>query len=83
MTQWHDYEIEWRRDSITWLVDGTTIGTATRAQYEAAGGDWTPFSGEWPVYLILSVPVGNSWVGDEIGALPAQMAVESVKAYKL
>jgi beta-glucanase (GH16 family) len=61
---------------MTWLVDGQEIGTVTQAQYEAAGGSWEPFSGEWPVYLILNVAVGNEWAGNEIGTLPAQMEVD-------
>jgi beta-glucanase (GH16 family) len=83
LTGWHDYEIDWRKDSITWAVDGTPIGTVTRAQYEAAGGDWTPFSGKWPVALVLSVAVGNTVAGDTIGTLPAEMTVDYVRAYKL
>ena len=83
LTEWHEYEIQWRTGSMTWLVDGQEIGTVTQAQYEAAGGSWEPFSGEWPIYLTLNVAVGNEWAGNEIGSLPAQMEVDWVRAYSL
>ena len=56
-----------------------------KAQYEALGGDWTPFSGEWDHYLILNLAVGNPWTGDPSPTAPfqAEMKVDWVKAYSL
>ncbi|OAN28701.1 glycoside hydrolase [Mycolicibacterium iranicum] len=81
----HDYGIDWHADRIVWHVDGIEVGRITKAQYEALGGNWTPFSGAWEHYLILNVAVGNPWNGDPDPSKPfeAQMKVDWVKAYSL
>ena len=81
----HEYGMDWHADRIVWHVDGVEVGSVTQAQYEALGGDWTPFSGAWDHYLILNVAVGNPWTGDPNPAAPfqAQMKVDWVKAYQL
>ena len=81
----HDYGMDWHADRIVWHVDGVEVGSVTQAQYEALGGDWTPFSGAWDHYLILNVAVGNPWTGDPDPSAPfhAQMKVDWVKAYQL
>ncbi|MBB2990519.1 beta-glucanase (GH16 family) [Mycolicibacterium iranicum] len=81
----HDYGIDWHADRIVWHVDGVAVGQITKAQYEALGGNWTPFSGAWEHYLILNVAVGNPWNGDPDPTKPfhAQMKVDWVKAYAL
>ncbi|MGE2737939.1 glycoside hydrolase family 16 protein [Mycolicibacterium vaccae] len=81
----HEYGIDWYSDRIIWHVDGAEVGRVTKAQYEALGGDWTPFSGAWDHYLILNVAVGNPWIGDPPADAPlrAQMKVDWVKAYAL
>ncbi|PRC46488.1 glycoside hydrolase, partial [Mycobacterium sp. ITM-2017-0098] len=81
----HEYGIDWHADRIVWHVDGVQVGQVTKAQYEALGGNWTPFSGAWDHYLILNVAVGNPWNGDPDPSAPfqAQMKVDWVKAYAL
>lgn len=81
----HDYGIDWYSDRIVWHVDGVEVGRVTKAEYEALGGDWTPFSGAWDHYLILNVAVGNPWTGDPAADAPfhAQMKVDWVRAYEL
>ncbi len=81
----HEYGIDWHADRIVWHVDGVEVGQITKAQYEALGGNWTPFSGAWDHYLILNVAVGNPWNGDPDPSQPfqAQMKVDWVKAYDL
>ncbi|MDG4668988.1 glycoside hydrolase family 16 protein [Mycobacterium sp. 236(2023)] len=81
----HEYGIDWHADRIVWHVDGVEMGQITKAQYEALGGNWTPFSGAWDHYLILNVAVGNPWNGDPDPSKPfsAQMKVDWVKAYDL
>lgn len=81
----HDYGIDWHADKIVWHVDGIEVGQITKAQYEAMGGNWKPFSGAWEHYLILNVAVGNPWNGDPDPSKPfeAQMKVDWVKAYSL
>ncbi len=82
----HEYGIDWYSDKIVWHVDGVQTGQITRAEYEAMGGDWTPFSGAWPHYLIMNVAVGNPWTGDPDPAepfAPQQMQVDWVRVYQL
>jgi len=81
----HEYGMDWYADRIVWHVDGVEVGQVTQAEYEAFGGDWTPFSGAWDHYLILNVAVGNPWTGDPKTWLPyeAQMKVDWVKVYEL
>lgn len=81
----HEYGVDWYPDHITWTVDGTAMATVTRADYEALGGDWTPFSGAWPHYLILNTAVGNPWTGDPNASavFPQQMLVDWVRVYAL
>lgn len=81
----HDYGIDWYPDRIIWHVDGVETGRVTKAQYEALGGDWTPFSGAWSHYLILNTAVGNPWTGDPDSAsqFPQAMKVDWVRVYSL
>lgn len=81
----HDYGIDWYPDRIIWHVDGVETGRVTQAQYEALGGDWTPFSGEWSHYLILNTAVGNPWTGDPdpSSQFPQAMKVDWVRVYSL
>lgn len=81
----HVYGMDWYSDRIIWRVDGVEVGRVTKAQYEALGGNWTPFSGAWQHYLILNVAVGNPWTGDPSASAPlnAEMTVDWVRAYQL
>ncbi|MFA5707863.1 family 16 glycosylhydrolase [Mycolicibacterium sp.] len=82
----HEYGIDWYSDKIIWHVDGVQTGQITRAEYEAMGGDWTPFSGAWPHYLIMNVAIGNPWTGDpdpDEPFAPQQMQVDWVRVYQL
>lgn len=81
----HDYGIDWYPDRIIWHVDGVETGRVTKAQYEALGGDWTPFSGAWSHYLILNTAVGNPWTGDPDASsqFPQAMKVDWVRVYSL
>jgi beta-glucanase (GH16 family) len=81
----HEYGIDWYPDRIIWHVDGQEVGSITQQQYEALGGDWTPFSGAWPHYLILNNAVGNPWTGDpdETSSFPMEMKIDWVKVYQL
>lgn len=81
----HEYGVDWYEDRIIWHVDGVEVGRITQAEYEAMGGDWTPFSGAWPHYLILNVAVGNPWTGDPdaTSTFPQQMEVDWVRVYEL
>ena len=59
--EWHTYGMEWQEDSLTFTVDGQTVGIYPRSTDEAvlAQGQW-PFT--HPFYIILNQSVGNgSW----------------------
>ncbi|MGV0836926.1 family 16 glycosylhydrolase [Mycolicibacterium thermoresistibile] len=81
----HEYGIDWYPDRIIWHVDGVQVGAITQTEYEALGGDWTPFSGAWPHYLILTAAVGNEWTGDpdQTTPDPVQMQIDWVKVWAL
>lgn len=80
----HRYGVEWRPTDITWLIDGVQTAKVTQAQYQAAGGDWTPFKGAAPMYCLLDIYIGG-WVGepDATSKFPAGMSVEYVKNVQL
>ncbi|MEO7079787.1 MAG: hypothetical protein ABIY38_12930 [Rhodococcus sp. (in: high G+C Gram-positive bacteria)] len=54
-------------------------------QYEAKGGNWTPFSGAFPHYVLLNVAVGNNWVGKVPAStpFPQTMSVDWIKASRI
>ncbi len=81
----HTYRVDWYPDRITWFVDGTAHYTVTKAQYEAMGGNWTPFSGAWPHYVLFNLAVGNDWVGKVPAStrFPQTMSVDWVKASRI
>ena len=81
----HDYGVDWYPDRIIWHIDGNETAVVTKEQYEAAGGNWTAFSGAWPHYLILTTSVGNFWAGSPnwFSTFPQQLLVDSVKVYSL
>ena len=82
---YHDYGIDWYSDKIIWHVDGQEVGAITKDQYEALGGNWDAFSGQWKHYLIFTAAVGNSGTGppDATSEFPQQMLVDWVKVYSL
>lgn len=66
----HEYWLEWRRDSITTGVDSTTWSTWTPASYP--GQAWTLNA---PMYLIMNLAVGGAWAGPPDSTTPAQSDV--------
>ena len=81
----HTYRVDWYPDRIAWFVDGVQGFAVTKAQYEAMGGNWTPFSGAWPHYVLFNVAVGNDWVGKAPASttFPQTMSVDWVKASRI
>lgn len=81
----HTYRVDWLPTQITWFVDGVAQYTVTKADYEAKGGNWTPFSGAWPHYVLFNVAVGNDWVGKAPAStlFPQTMSVDWVKASRI
>lgn len=81
----HTYRVDWYPDRISWFVDGTERFSVTKAEYEAKGGNWTPFSGAWPHYVLFNVAVGNNWTGDPPSStpFPQTMSIDWVKASRI
>ena len=77
----HDYQTDWRADSITFLVDGKPFYHLDRPA-DANPQTW-PFDS--PEYLILNLAIGGDWGGQkgiDDAALPARMEVEYVRVYQ-
>jgi beta-glucanase (GH16 family) len=81
----HTYRVDWFPDRITWFVDGVQKFTVTKGDYEAKGGNWKPFSGAWPHYVLFNVAVGNDWVGKAPAStpFPQTMSIDWVKASRI
>ncbi|MGZ3306240.1 MAG: glycoside hydrolase family 16 protein [Asticcacaulis sp.] len=77
----HDYQLDWRRDGITFLVDGKPYYHMKRPAQDDQR-HW-PFDG--PQYLILNMAIGGDWGGQQgidDSALPARMEVDYVRVYQ-
>ncbi|WP_395306716.1 family 16 glycosylhydrolase [Mycobacterium sp. AMU20-3851] len=81
----HEFGMDWHADRIVWHIDGVEVAQVTQQEWEAVGGDWTPFSGVYDHYLILNIAVGNNWTGNPPADQPfqSQMKVDWVKVYSL
>ena len=70
---WHTFALDWQRDSLTFLVDGTERVRIT--------GNNVPSE---PMYLLVNLAVGGNWAGppsDET-SFPATFAIDYVKVWK-
>lgn len=79
-TAFHDYQLDWRPDSITALVDGRPYFHQQRGN---AGYDRWPYN--HPFYLILNVAVGGAWgalKGIDPSVLPQSMEIDYVRVYQ-
>ncbi|UFU15468.1 glycoside hydrolase family 16 protein [Curtobacterium sp. C1] len=76
----HVFGVDWRPDSITWLVDGVERGTVTR---DAVGTN--PWVFDKPFFVVLNVAVGGTWPGspDATTRFPQQMLVDWVRVWQL
>lgn len=76
----HNYQLDWRKDSITALIDGKPIMHADKGSADYAQWPW-----DHKFYLILNIAVGGAWGGAkgiDPAALPAQMEVDYVRVYQ-
>jgi beta-glucanase (GH16 family) len=80
----HDYEVVWQPNMLTFAVDGVAYAQYTKAQATAVGQPW-PFNNT-PEYLIanLAVASASEWGGapNASTAFPATMQVQSVKVWQ-
>jgi beta-glucanase (GH16 family) len=76
----HNYQLDWRQDSITALVDGRSYFHQERGN---AGYDRWPYN--HPFYLAMNVAVGGAWgaqKGIDASILPQTMEIEYVRVYQ-
>ena len=77
----HDYQLDWRPDSITIGVDGHAF---MRVRNDQPGGRGArPFDA--PFHLILNLAMGGSWAaarGMDDAALPQRMEVDYVRVWQ-
>lgn len=81
-TSFHVYGLDLYSDRVEFRFDGARRWSVTRAQYEAAGGQWAGVFDK-AQYLILNVGSLYSWVGDATFTSSRQMLVDWVRASRL
>lgn len=76
----HTYGVEWKPESISFLLDGSVYATVSREAL--APGDQWPF--QHPNFLLLNLAVGGEWPGspDASTEFPARMLVDWVRIYR-
>ena len=80
-TGFHDYQLDWRPDSITIGVDGHAY-MRVRNDQPGGRGAW-PFDA--PFHLILNLAMGGAWAaarGMDDAALPQRMEVDYVRVWQ-
>jgi len=77
----HTYSLDWRKEKITWLLDGQEVYSTSR--WESDQGPYpAPFDQRF--HLILNVAVGGGFGGPvaESTPFPAQMLIDFIRVYK-
>ncbi len=77
-TDFHIFAVEWRRNSISWSVDGATYHRVNRGDQP---GDWVF---DRPFYLILNLAIGGNFVGPPNAGtvFPQTMLIDWVRVYQ-
>jgi beta-glucanase (GH16 family) len=76
----HNYQMDWRADKITFLVDGKVTLSAEKGSKSYR--EW-PFDHKF--YLIINTAVGGAWGGQkgiDPTAFPSRMDVDYVRVYQ-
>lgn len=76
----HTYAARWAPGRVSFLLDGRSYETVTRAELPA-GAQW-PF--EHPFFLLIDLAVGGDWPGSPSSSthFPAQMLVDWVRVWQ-
>jgi beta-glucanase (GH16 family) len=80
-TEFHNYQLDWRPDGMTWYVDGQPFHSVDKP----SDADWKRWPFDGPQYLLLNVAVGGAWGGQQgidDNAFPARMEVDYVRVYQ-
>jgi beta-glucanase (GH16 family) len=80
-TNFHTYDLEWKTNSISWLVDGQVYETQTN--WSTRGAPYpAPF--DQPFHIIMNLAVGGAYGGnpDTNTVFPGEMEVDYVRVYE-
>ena len=87
ITNFHNYMVDWKSNSISFSVDGNVYETVT-SWTDSAGPYPTPFNA--PEFILMNLAVGGNFVGNpsvatiEAGTVfPAEMQVDYVRVLEL
>jgi beta-glucanase (GH16 family) len=77
--QFHVFSLEWKQNSLKWLVDGVAYSTWTNADF---GTNNYPFNENF--YMIINMAVGGNWPGNPDGTttFPQWLIVDYVRVYQ-
>lgn len=79
VTKFHNYAVEWDRDSIKWFLDGKQYHQLPVTADIAGTGAF-----QLPFYIILNLAIGGSWPKDpdETTVFPDTVFVDYVRVYQ-
>ena len=79
---YHTFSIDWRRDTIDWLLDGEPFHRFTASE-AAENGQPYPFNA--PQYFLINLAVGGNWPGkpDSTTVFPQELLVDYIRVYSL
>lgn len=77
--QYHNYTVEWGKDSIEWFLDGTKYHSVVVKDSINSTSEFHK-----PQYIILNLAIGGSWPGnpDETTSFPDTVFVDYVRVYQ-
>lgn len=62
--EWHTYGVDWKKESITWYVDGVEAFTLDNSQWYCLNAPDNPYAPyDQPFYIILNLAVGGNYDG--------------------
>lgn len=81
-SSFHVYALEWRPDSLRWLVDGVERYRLNSTAWQSTVGSWNqraPF--DEPFHMLLNLAVGGNWPGNPNAGtpFPAELQVDYVR----
>ncbi|MDP4224151.1 MAG: glycoside hydrolase family 16 protein [Bacteroidota bacterium] len=79
VNQYHDYSVEWNKDSIIWLLDGKPYHNVSIRDSINSTAEF-----HMPQYIILNLAIGGDWPKnpDETTTFPDTMYVDYVRVYQ-
>jgi beta-glucanase (GH16 family) len=78
-TKYHNYTVEWDKDSIKWFLDGTKYHSVVVKDSINSTSEFHK-----PHYIILNLAIGGSWPGnpDATTSFPDTVLVDYVRVYQ-